>query len=137
MKKLFCLLLVLMLFPVLSFADPGVVLSYRMNLYGSQYNEDHPGSLPFDTMMIDVYLMDDFNTAYYCKTIWSDGNIDTTGYAKCTVSDGDNSRHVLTFDNGEVMSFYYDENNAFWLEMENGTYHLLPCERFDLRSDLK
>ena len=139
MKKLLAVFLILaLLLPVAAFSDPGVALCYRMNFYAAAYNELYPGSFDFDTMIIDLYFMDDFQTAYYCKTIWSDGSIDTTGYVQCTVSakDPDGKRHLL-FPTGEQMTFDYDDDGAFWLEMENGTYHLLPCEQFNLKKDLK
>ena len=137
MKKLLALTLVLLLVPLASLADPGVALCYRMNFYASAYNEDNPGAFDFDTMIIDVYLMDDFSTAYYCKTTWASGKIETTGYARCTVSSAPDKKHLLSFDNGEKMYFFYDDAGEFWLEMENGTYHLLPCETFDIKKDLK
>ena len=138
MKKLLAFLLILLFIPVFSFADPGVALCYRMNLYAAAYNDLYPGTFDCDTMIIDLYFMDDFATAYYCKTMWINGSIDTTGYVKCTVSSKDSDgKRRLDFPNNEKMYFYYDESGNFWLEMENGTYHLLPCDKFDLKKDLK
>ena len=138
MKKLICLILVLLSLPVLSFADPGVALCYRMNFYAAAYNDSVPGSFDFDTMIIDLYFMDDFTTAYYCKTLWTNGSINTTGYVKCAVSSkGADGKRMLDFPNNEQMAFYYDDEGYLWLEMENGAYHLLPCERFDIKNDLK
>jgi hypothetical protein len=87
-------------------------------------------------MIIDLYLMDDFQTAYYTKNIWSNGKIESTGFVKCTVSKSD-GKHRLSFPNGETMAFYYDESGKLWLEMENGTYRLLECEQFNIQEDLK
>ena len=137
MKRLLCLFLLLCLVPVSCMADPGVTLCYRMNHYASAYNEDHPGYFSYDTMMIDVFIMDDFKTAYYMKTTWADGDVDTTGYVKCTFEKGPDSKYVLSFPNGEVMHFYYDDESRFWLEMDGGAFHLLRCEQFDLKNDLK
>ena len=139
MKRLLAFVLVFCVFLSVScaFADPGVTLCYRMNFYAAAYNEKDPGYFDFDTLIIDVYFMDDFATAYYSKTMWISGKINTTGFVPCTVSKGPGSKHTLSFDNGEKMYFYYDENGEFWLEMENGIFHLLPCELFDLRKDLK
>ena len=137
MKRIICLLFVLILVPSISFSDPGVVLCYRMNHYAAAYNDNNPGYFDYDTMMIDVYLMDDFTTAYYVKTLWVDGEIETTGYVKCTVSKGNNHDHILTFPNSETMSFYYDDNGEFWLKMTNGTFHLLECKEFEIKNDLK
>ena len=136
MKKLFCLLFLLLFLPLSSSADPGVVLCYRMNHYAAAYNENHPGYFPYDTMIVDVYLMDDFKTAYYTKTEWIDGKIETTGFVKCIVSKGENNNYVLTFPNNEKMYFDYDENGDFWLTMEYGTYRLYECERFEIKTDL-
>ena len=138
MKRFLCLLLLLCLVPLFSLADPGVALCYRMYFYAAEYNEDHPGYFSFDTMVIDLYFMDDFSTAYYCQTEWAGGSVDTTGYTLCTVSGkGPDGKRTLSFPNGQTMSFFYDDAGEFWLEMNNGTYHLLPCERFDVRQDLK
>ena len=138
MKRFICFFLTLLLFvPAVSFADPGVVLCYRMNHYAAAYNEDHPGYFDYDTMIIDVYLMDDFTTAYYVETEFKDGEINTSGYVKCTVSKGSNNDHILTFPNGQTMSFYYDDEGRFWLKMDHGSYHLLECERFVISEDLK
>lgn len=137
MKRFFCFLFVLVLLPLVSFADPGVVLCYRMNFYAASYNDDHPGYFDYDSMIIDVYLMDDFQTAYYSKNTWKNGSIESTGFVKCSILKTENGRHPLSFPNGEMMYFYYDEDGRFWLEMENGTYHLLECERFNVQEDLK
>lgn len=138
MKKLICLLVALLFLPVASLADPGVALCYRMNFYAAAYNEYLSDPFDFDTMIIDVYFMDDFSTAYYCKTLWSNGTIDTTGYVKCTVSSkGADGKRRLDFPNGETMYFFYDDDSNFWLEMENGTFHLFPCEQLDLKKDMK
>ena len=136
MKRFICLLFVLFLLPVVSFADPGVVLCYRMNHYAAAYNEDHPGYFNYDTMIVDLYLMDDFKTAYYSKTVWSDGNIETTGFVKCTTSRTADGKYFLSFPNGEIMQFYYDDSKL-WLQMDNGIYHLLECERFNIQEDLR
>jgi len=138
MKKLIALVLVLVFVPVLSFADPGVVLCYRLNHYAAAYNEDHPGYFDYDTMIIDVYLMDDFSTAYYSKTYFRNGKIETTGFIPCTVSSKktEDGKRALLFPNGEIMYFYY-EDGEFWLQMENGAYHMLECEYFNLPEDLK
>ena len=136
MKKLFCLLLVLFLLPVVSLADPGVVLCYRMNHYAAAYNEDHPGYFAYDSMIVDLYLMDDFKTAYYSKTIWSSGSIETTGLVKCTTARTADGKYLLSFPNGETMQFYY-EDSKLWLQMDNGIYHLLECERFNIQEDLR
>ena len=136
MKRFVCLLFVLILIPVVSLAGTGVVLCYRMNHYAAAYNEDHPGYFAYDSMIIDLYLMDDFKTAYYSKTVWSGDAVESTGFVKCTVSDTSDKKHLLSFPNGETMLFYYDEGEL-WLQMENGTYHLLKCERFDIQQDLR
>ena len=83
-----------------------------------------------------VLVMDDFKTAYYSKTVWSGDAVESTGFVKCTVSDTSDKKHLLSFPNGETMLFYYDEGEL-WLQMENGTYHLLKCERFDIQQDLR
>lgn len=137
MKRFLSLLLVLSILPVAALADPGVVLCYRMNHYAAAFNEDHPGYFDYDTMIIDLYLMDDFKTAYYSKTIWANGKIDTTGFVRCTVTSAGDGKHVLSFPNQETMIFYYDEDSRLWLQMENGSFHLLECERFDIKNDLK
>ena len=137
MKRFVFVFLILMMFSFVSFADPGVVLCYRMNHYAAAYNEDHPGYFDYDSMFIDVYLMDDFSTAYYVKTEFANGKLETTGYVPCTVSKGSNNDHILTFPDGSTMSFYYDDDGRFWLKMEYGTYHLLECERFNISEDLK
>ena len=137
MRRFFCILFALVMLPVFSFADPGVVLCYRMNHYAAAYNENHPGYFDYDSMIIDLYIMDDFQTAYYSKNIWSNGNIESTGFVKCTISRSSDKKHLLSFPNGELMSFYYDESGKFWLEMENGIYHLLECEQFNIQEDLR
>ena len=138
MKRFFCFLLALALLPVVSLADPGVCLCYRMNHYAAAYNENHPGYFDYDSLIIDLYFMDDFSTAYYCKTTWADGAVETTGYVLCTVSakNPDGTR-LLTFPNGENMSFFY-EDGELWLSMQNGTYHLREFdELFDVNKDLR
>lgn len=137
MNRFFCIVLVLVLLPLFALADPGVVLCYRMVFYSASYNERTPGAFDFDSMSVDVYLMDDFTTAYYMKTTWTDGSVDTTGFVRCALSDGPDSKHTLTFPNGEKMYFYYDDDGEFWLEMQEGAVHMYPCEYFDLMKDLK
>jgi hypothetical protein len=136
MKRFFCILFVLVLLPVISFADPGVVLCYRMNHYAAAYNEDHPGYFDYDTMMVDLYMMDDFKTAYYMKTVWTDGKIDTTGFVHCTIQKSD-GKYSLIFDDGSCFYFYYDDASNLWLEMNGGSFHLLECERFNIKTDFK
>ena len=138
MKKLLAFLLALsLLLSASALADPGVTLCYRMIFDATPYNRSQPGALDFDSLLIDVWLMNDFTTAYYTKTTWQNGSVETTGLVRCTVSDGPDKKHALDFPNGERMYFYYDSDKQFWLEMDNGTYHLYPCEFFDLQKDLK
>ena len=134
MKRFLSAFLALCLFPVFCLADPGVVLSYRLNHYAAADNELFPGSFPYDSMFIDIYLMDDFKTLYYSKTLFVDGSIETTGLAACQIEKID-GKYNFVLPSGEKMSFYYDDEGSFWLDMSGGLFKLYPCERFSIKKD--
>lgn len=134
MKRIISLVILLCLIPVYCFADPGVVLCYRLNHYAAADNEKYPGSFPYDSMFIDIYLMDDFKTLYYSKMLFSDGSVTSTGLVSCLIEKKD-GHYFFSLPSGERMSFSYDASGEFWLDMSGGLFRLYPCEQFDIQTD--
>ena len=134
MKRFFALVLALCCVSITCCADPGVCLCYRLYQYAAADNDLHPGSFPYDSMFIDLYLMDDFKTLYYCKNVFSNGKIESTGFASCVLSKQEDQYHFI-LPSGESMYFYYDDSGDFWLHMDGGSLRLYPCEQFRIQTD--
>lgn len=141
MKKLFCLLIVLVVafscFSSFALADKHLFAHYSLFVDGEFYNSFFNAGFKFDTQMYDVYLYDDFSGALFSKEEWYYGQRINYGLkeAKYTSS---SSSFTLTFDDGSTISGYWDENDEdMWLNLGGDSYFRLhPVPSFDIQKDM-
>ena len=136
MKKLFCVLLLLCLFPAVCFSETtGLLTAYKMVFDATLYNEHFDAGFDYDMLAIDLYLMDDGTTVYYQKSQWSGNEFESTGLVRGH-ADYENKIYTVSFSNGFSFKFYRDGGNI-WVNMNGGSFLLKPCSDFTLSTDFK
>lgn len=141
MKKLICLLLLLVLLPVFSLAEytePYSVDQHYVLFFDAVGTATGKGnSFDYDSLCIDLYMMKNHETAYViiCKC-FSD-LFTTSGMEKYTISDKDGVLYFVR-DNGEYFSAVYDENGVdLWISYDNTQFRMKPVSSLSYFEDIR
>ena len=130
MKKLFCLLFVLVVcLCSVSFAEsdlPALGSHYSLFLDARNYPGGKGVGLDYESLTIDLYLLDDESAGYVCVARCEDGYFYTSGFKKFNVLKKD-SYYNCIYLNGEYFTAEYDENGVdLWVTYLNNQYRLHP-----------
>ena len=140
MKNLFCLLFVLVLFPVFALAEytePCAVDQHYTLFFDAVGTATGMGnSFDYDSLCIDLYVMKDRETAYIIICKCFSGLFITSGMEKYTISDQGGALYFVR-DNGEYFSAVYDENGVdLWISYDNTQFRMKPISSLSYFEDI-
>ena len=141
MKRLLCVLFVMLLLPVVSFADDSnVYLSSHYSVFVSYSANNSSGKgplFPFDSFSADLYFMDGNEKAYLCTTKCFSGIFITSGMIAVSVAEN-NGILYLADNNGYHVTAFFDENGTdLWINLENTYFRMKPVPSFSVVYDWK
>jgi len=140
MKKLLCVLFVLALLPVFSFAESfSKPISAHYTLYmneESTYGPKGEKVFDYDSLCIDLYMIEGGQECYlHIVSSFSGFVLSNTTNASFITRNGIT---YLADDNGLFTVVEYDENGEdLWIVYENRTLRLRPVPVFNLYEDFR
>lgn len=141
MKRFLCLFFAVVFSCVVcvSFADESVNISTHYSLFiDSNYAKSAKGDryYDFDTLCLDIYVMEGNKTAYIIESKTYSGLFLTTGSQKYNIMERPDGSWLFSTDNGAYFYGYFDENGEdMWVTMYGGELRLKPINRFSIYSD--
>ncbi len=140
MKRIFCLLFVLVLLPVFSLADSAETYSvdqhYVLFFDAVGTATGMGNSFDFDSLCIDLYMMKDHDTAYVIVCKCFSDLFTTSGMEKYSVSDRDGTLYFIR-DNGEYFTAAYDDNGVdLWIVYDNSHFRMKPVSSISYFEDI-
>ena len=137
MKKLLCLLLLVLFLPLVAFADTPSIISHYSLYFDARLCVSGKNANPFDYDMLclDVYFTDDDSQAYFSYTEFFAGTYISSGLCPMTVARRDGLIY-LTDGKGSALCSWYDENGTdLWLTYRDHDFRLHPTVSFALYED--
>ena len=138
MKRFFCFLFVLVLLPLVSFADdqPSIVSHYSI-CFDARLCSTGKGANPFDYDMLclDVYFTDDESQAYFSYAEFFSGTYIANGLFPMSVARRDGLIY-LTDRKGTSLCCWFDENGTdLWITYRYHDLRLRPAPSFSMYED--
>ena len=137
MKRFFCFLFVLVLLPVVSFADQPSILSHYSLCFDARLCTTGKGANPFDYDMLclDVYFTDDESMAYFSYAQFFSGTYIANSLLRMTVAQRDNGIYLID-GQGSAIFCWYDENGIdLWMHYRDHDLRLHPTTPFSMYED--
>jgi hypothetical protein len=139
MKRFLCCLFVLVLLSCsvsLAVADKHLYNHYALLIDGNFYNEFFGAHFDYDTILLDIYLCDNFRDGYMYKEMWSGGEKTSPGFSAFYYS-STGKDFTLTFKDGSSISGYWDDNDDdIWISSGDVYFRLCPVHYFDMNKDM-
>lgn len=141
MKRFLCLILAIVLSCVVlvSFADESVNIATHYSLFiDSNYALAAKGAryFDFDTLCLDIYVMEGNKTAYVIESKTYSGLFLTTGSQKYNIMERPDGSWLFSKDNGEYFYGIFDENGSdLWVTLYDGELRLKPVDSFSIYTD--
>lgn len=137
MKKLLCVLLVLVLLPVVSLADPRLITSHYAFFMDDESSRGPKGEkvIDYDSLCLDLFILEG-GSECYLTSVRSFSGIVITGTSNMSIAERDGLLY-LADQSGLYLAAYYDENGEdIWLQYENHYFRLRPVPVFNLYTDM-
>ena len=137
MKKLFCLLLVLVLLPVVSLADPRIIYAHYAFFMDDESSRTPKGGkvIDYDSLCLDLFILEGGKECYL-TSVRSFSGIVITGTTNASITERDGLLY-LSDQSGNYLTAYYDENGEdIWLQYENHYFRLRPVPVFSMYTDM-
>lgn len=139
MKRFFCLFLLLLFVPLFSLADSLFISRHYSLFIDSTANITAGGSsmFEFDSLCIDLYIMNDESTAYGTFSRAESG-LYLTSSCRFTIRTRNDGSVIFAQDNGEYFVADFDENGTdLWINYNGRNYRLRPVPAFSVFEDWK
>lgn len=139
MKRFLCLFMVVFLIPVCSFAESLFIDKHYSLFIDSTANIVGTGGslFEFDSLCIDLYIMNDESTAFGTFSL-TDSGVYLTSSCRFTIRTRGDGTVIFVQDNGEFFEVEYDENGTdLWIYYNGRNYRLRPVPAFSIYEDWK
>lgn len=138
MKKLFCLLFVLIMLPLVSFADDPVIMAshYSVFISGSANRSTGKGPLfPFDSYSADLFISEGGSRGYLMTAKCFSGVFICSGMVNVTIAESDGVLYIAD-ERGNYVTATRDENGTdLWITLENCLFRMQPVPAFSVFND--
>ena len=138
MKRFVCLLFVFVFIPLFAFADR-VALSnhYALFISGGAGTAGKGSLFDFDSLSVDLYLLEDDEKGYICTSKCFSGLFITSGMVSVTLADQDGVLYIVD-NNGNFYTAVRDDNGTdLWIDLEGYSFRMRPVADLSYFEDVK